>query len=86
MIENPNLSKFRCAVLWFCTNSSEQISAFVNSDETAVEGISFDALEQSLNGVELSYNSSDEEIGRVCSLIEGTFIYETKGRSLRMSA
>ncbi|HEH8686918.1 DEAD/DEAH box helicase [Pseudomonas aeruginosa] len=62
----------------FCTNSSEQISAFVNSDETAVEGISFDALEQSLNGVELSYNSSDEEIGRVCSLIEGTFIYETK--------
>ncbi|HHW1804889.1 TPA: DEAD/DEAH box helicase [Pseudomonas aeruginosa] len=83
---DPNLydRKRKCikvpvsSILVFCSNSDAEISGYVNSDETSVEGITFDSLEQCLNEVEFDYSASDDEMGRVCSLIEGTFIYETK--------
>lgn len=61
----------------FCSNQEEEISALISEDSLA-EGVKFDELDARLKNIDKDYNCSNEEIGKIYSLLEGTFVYEAK--------
>lgn len=66
------------SVIVYCANDQAEIDALTRSDEFAVTGIKFDQLGEWLGNHPKDYQCSLSELGRLYSLLEGTFVYETK--------
>lgn len=64
-------------VVIFCANDEAGIQGLLGED-SPVDGIPFDNLDAWIRGFEDRYNCSDDDLGRIYSLLEGTFVYETK--------
>ncbi|MBI6923346.1 DEAD/DEAH box helicase [Pseudomonas putida] len=65
------------SVVIFCANDEASIQGLLG-DDSAIDGVPFDDLDVWIRGFEDRYNCSDDELGRIYSLLEGTFVYETK--------
>lgn len=73
-----------CATV-FCFNKKEDITTFYDEDEFGISALDIEGIEKWLTEVPKEYNCSDEEMGKIYSLIEGTFIYENKNVGLEES-
>lgn len=62
----------------FCKNSNQDISALGEDYDGEIAAISAEGLQSWLAELPAGYGCSDTEIGKVYSLLEGTFIYENK--------
>lgn len=65
------------SVVVFCANDEASIQGITNIN-SPVGGLRFDDLDGWLRGVGDNYNCSEEDLGRIYSLLEGTFVYEAK--------
>lgn len=70
------------SLIVFCANDRAQIQNLINPDECNATGIEISNLREWLDSVDSSYNCSDQDLNKVCSLLEGTFIYESKQLSI----
>lgn len=70
------------SVIIFCSNEKSEQASFVNSNLTSIQSSSFDEIDSYLDSIPEDYNCSDEELGKIYSLIEGTFIYENKNAAI----
>ena len=62
-----------------CRNDRTNIETHQSaSQEYESSLLALSELEQWLDALEKNYNCSDEELGKICALLEGTFIYEQK--------
>lgn len=66
------------SALVFCSNNQYEIDITTEDYSDSITALNVDDLEPWLKGLEQKYNCSDAEIGKVYSLLEGTFIYENK--------
>ncbi|WP_167509193.1 DEAD/DEAH box helicase [Pseudomonas oryzihabitans] len=66
------------SVIVFCANDKAEQSDLVNIELTSIENLSFDEIDAYLDNIPLDYNCSEEDLGKIYSLIEGTFVYENK--------
>lgn len=66
------------SALVFCSNSKQDIESLCLNDDWCGASIAVDDLESWLRSHSTEYNGSNAELGRVYSLLEGTFIYENK--------
>ncbi len=62
----------------FCENDDASIRKLFSLEDSATVLIPIGQLEEWLRAVVPRYGCSDEEFGRVCSLLEGTFVYEAR--------
>lgn len=63
----------------FCQNDQSNIDSWYNKfTEYTSEALVFSSLKDWLIALQPEYNCADQELGRIYSLIEGTFIYENK--------
>jgi len=65
------------SVVLFCANDDASIQGLLGAD-CPVSGLAFDDLDGWVRGFEGGYDCSEEDLGRIYSLLEGTFVYETK--------
>jgi superfamily I DNA and RNA helicase len=65
------------SVVLFCANDELSMQGLISTD-SPVTGLTFDDLDGWLRALADNYNCSDEDLGRIYSLLEGTFVYETK--------
>jgi superfamily I DNA and RNA helicase len=67
------------SLVLFCQNDQTNIlSWYTKFTEYTSEALVFSSLKDWLIALQPEYNCSDQELGRIYSLIEGTFIYENK--------
>jgi superfamily I DNA and RNA helicase len=63
----------------FCQNDQRNIDSWYKKfTEYTSEALVFSSLKDWLIALQPEYNCADQELGRIYSLIEGTFIYENK--------
>ena len=70
------------SIIIFCANDKSERSSLVDSSFTPVEASSYDEIEAYLDAIPETYNCSEEDLGKIYSLIEGTFVYENKDISI----
>lgn len=62
-----------------CRNNKSNIEILVEkSQDYDSQLLALAELEHWLDALEKNYNCSDDELGKICALLEGTFIYESK--------
>ncbi|MDL2173277.1 hypothetical protein [Stutzerimonas sp. FeSN7] len=61
----------------FCSNQASE-AGLINQEESASEVVFFEDLQPWLSSIEHDFQCSDEQLGRIFSLLEGTFVYEEK--------
>lgn len=66
-----------CAIV-FCSNDAQEAIRFASPDEYDCQGLTIDELHGWLQSLPAAYNCSNEELGRLYALLEGTFVYEVK--------
>lgn len=66
------------SLIVFCKNSKEEAEKYVPSDLGSVSSLTVDELGEWLQEVDQVYQCSDSELARLYSLLEGTFVYESK--------
>lgn len=66
------------SVIVFCSNTQDYVEQIIRSSNSPIDGITFDELGDWLDAVPQTYNCSKEELGRIYSLLEGTFIFENR--------
>lgn len=66
-----------CAIV-FCSNNEQKISEIVHEYDEIISSFYIDHLDAWLKGLPTTYNCTDSELGKIHSLLEGTFIYESK--------
>lgn len=62
----------------FCKNSIDEISGLIDLEEISCDATSLDGLDQWLEGIDKGFSGTDETVGKILSLLEGTFVYESK--------
>jgi superfamily I DNA and RNA helicase len=62
----------------FCKNNKQDISTLTDEYEDLITSIAADDLPTWLTNLPKDYNCSEAELGKIYSLLEGTFIYENK--------
>ncbi|MBH3424446.1 MULTISPECIES: DEAD/DEAH box helicase [Pseudomonas] len=65
------------SVVVFCANDEAQIQGMLG-DDSPIMGLPFDSLDEWVKELSEDYNCTEDELGRIYSLLEGTFVYETK--------
>ena len=66
------------SALVFCSNQESDIPQFVKEYEGLLDCLTVDNFESWLESLTPEYNCSDVALGKLYSLLEGTFIYEDK--------
>ncbi|WP_331353030.1 DEAD/DEAH box helicase [Cellvibrio sp. UBA7671] len=66
------------SALVFCKNNKQDIADLTEEYQESITSISAEDLQAWLNTLPMGYNCSDSELGKIYSLLEGTFIYESK--------
>lgn len=66
------------SALVFCENEEAELDKLVRPDEFDIAGLTINSLEAWLKGLRQGYDCTDQELGRLYALLEGTFIYESK--------
>lgn len=63
----------------FCNNATQETASwYTEYSDYSSAALDTDTLEPWLRDLPMAYNCSHEELGKIFSLLEGTFIYETK--------
>lgn len=70
------------SVIVFCKNDRNEIDHLLDEEVSSSIGLHVDDLSDWLGNLEMSYQCSQEELGKLYSLVEGTFIYEAKNAIL----
>jgi len=66
------------SALVFCSNEAMELDTLVQPDEFDIAGLTIDSLDAWLKGLNQDYGCTEQELGRLYALLEGTFIYESK--------
>lgn len=70
------------SALVFCANSRAEVDQLFSDEESGVIGLTIHQLSEWLKDVATDYMCSASELGRLCALLEGTFIYESKSSTI----
>lgn len=66
------------SALVFCANQDSDIQRITVEYEDILSSIKIDNFQNWLSNIPTTYNCNDVELGKIYSLLEGTFIYEDK--------